>query len=180
MRRFIAISVLCGLLVGLLAGTAVPAAAELPAELDDSACVTGHWPAEYEGRPASFQAHAQKGIYVWHDNRGWHLGVTHEGQGPVVFKGRITVNGKLLGHERFAEGRDDAVIRRDPMRILYRFVNWSWIDGLSFVTHCTATIVIQGTIDGEPVTPDQVFVGAGGVHPDTVPLVIRRGTEPVA
>lgn len=179
MRRFITIGVLCGLLVGLPAAVAAPVAA-MPAETDDSGCVAGQWPVEYEGRPASFQAHAQKGIYVWHDDRGWHLGVTHEGQGPAVFKGRISVNGRLIGHERFAEGRDEAVIRRDPMRILYRFVDWGWIDGLSFVTHCTSKIVIQGTIDGVPVTPEQVFIGAGGVHPDSVPLVIRRGTEPVA
>lgn len=173
MRRILVAAAAAGLLMvhGVATGGVASA---LPAEPDDSGCVSGRWPAVVQGRPESFAPHGAKGIYVWHDERGWHLGVTHDGEGPVVFEGRISVNGRLLGVERRTEGRDEARITHGHRQIGFRFVNWGWIDGVDFVTRCTDKIVVSASIDGSPVTPDQVFVGREGTHPPRTPFVIKR------
>jgi hypothetical protein len=113
-------------------------------------------------------------VYVWHDGYGWHLGVTHDGAEPVVFEGKITVDGRLIGVEHRTEGRDEARITHGHRQIGFRFVNWGWTDGVDFVTRCTDTIVISASINGSPVTPDRVFVGREGMHPGRTPLVIKR------
>jgi len=141
---------------------------------ETTACRFGHWPTEVEGRPASLEAGAAAGLYLWHTDHGWRAYVTHPGHEPVVFKIRIESSGRIYGVERHMEGNDDVRVNHSRTVAGFRAVNWGYLDGMAFRTACAEHIVVTGTIDGQPLSTDQVFLGANGVHPTSVPFAVER------
>jgi hypothetical protein len=137
-------------------------------------CQFGHWPADVQGVPASFHSGSAAGLYLWHTDTGWKAAVTHPGHFPVVFKIRVESSGKIYGVERHDEGHDDVRVNATRTAAGLRSVDWGYIDGMAFRTACAEHIVVSGTIDGLPLRNEQVFIGANGHHPDSVPFAIER------
>jgi hypothetical protein len=141
---------------------------------DTPSCVTGHWPADVQGRPANLQKLGPTGLYVWHDDTGWSIAVTHSSNTHATFAGRITTDGQLYGTERRTENNDHVVFSESANAVAYRFQNYGGIDGIHFKTKCASRLTFSGTLNGQTLKPTQVFIGSNAHHPGGVPFVIRR------
>ena len=81
---------------GLLAPTATLAVASSPTAVSTTtACTDGRWPLAVQGVPTLWHAGAGAGDYLWHDETGWHLRVTHASTIGFVFSGTIRANRPL-------------------------------------------------------------------------------------
>lgn len=139
------------------------------------ACTTESWPADVNGRPA---AHPEAtGVYLWHNDRGWKLRVNEPGADRAVLTGSIKVDGQLVSWGRHLENGGEGVVTRTAAgRAAFRFVNYGGVDGLNFVTHCSSSISVRVKLDGVPVPAEQIYIGADGHHPASLPTTITRGS----
>ena len=141
---------------------------------DTASCVTGHWPADVQGRPGNLKPLGPTGLYLWHDDTGWNLYVTHSSKSHVTFTGRVTTDGQLYGTERKTENNDHVVFSESANAVAFKFQNYGGLDGIHFKTKCANRIAVTASLDGRTLTYAQVFIGANAHHPGGVPFVIRR------
>jgi hypothetical protein len=154
------------------AATATGTTPEPPSETTD--CQFGQWPDAVNGRPVQLEAGATAGLYLWHDEDGWHAFVTHANHMPVDF--RITVRSatRIYGVETHDERGDAVIEHADDHAVTLRARNFGYLDGMNFRTACGRGIDVSGTIDGHPLDAAHVFIGHDGDHPDQFPVVISR------
>ncbi len=141
---------------------------------ETTGCTHGVWPDEVQGRPATLEPGAARGLYLWHDDHGWHAFVTHPGDHPVLFKATVQSSGRIYGVERVSERGDDVTVNPSRTAVRLRAVNFGHLDGMAFRTACAQRITVSGTINGRPIQAGEVFLGADGSHPTSVPFVIER------
>jgi hypothetical protein len=157
------------------ASATATAAAPTPAPADCNVRDDGSWPAFATGRPAGLDAGDVAGVYLWHDDAGWHLRVTHRNDNHQVYTGVLTTSGtfadvtavKLEGNDHFEVGPNDHVVS-------FRFNNYGGVDGLDFHTHCAPRITFQLKADGQELETSHVFIGHDGSNPTSVPFVVER------
>ena len=155
---------------------ATPPAPVAPARAPPDNCVKGQWPSIIEGRPGSFQASAE-GAYLWHDPNGaWALRVTHAGaHGGDVFSGALTTAGQFVDVRRTQGGQDDiVVVSRDRHTILFRFVNFGWVDGIDFTTRCAQGFATSIYIGGQLASTASVHLGSAESQPAGNPFTTER------
>ena len=138
-----------------------------------SGTCTGHWPAETQGQPATFQAGAATGDYLWHNSNGWHLRVTHPGHDKMVFRGVIRSAADIQAVPRHDE-HGDVVVDRNAHTVTFRFDNFGYVDGLDFRTACSPRLTFDFTVDGHQAPVDHVFIGRDGDHPLENPFTVLR------
>ena len=146
-----------------------------PASPQDN-CVKGTWPQTTQGRPLAFKA-GDHGVYVWHDpDGGWALRATHAGpHDRVIFSGTLTTSGKFVDLTRVKDEANDIVaISPNHRTITFRFVNYGWVDGLNFATHCSTSFDVRIAIDAALAPTSLVHLGAAEVSPLTNPFDIAR------
>jgi hypothetical protein len=182
----VGVSLLAGVVAGLPSGafsggsgtTSNPNAAPSAPASRSGPCdttVDDQWPDRANGRPAGLDANDLGGVYLWHDQDGWHLRVTHRGDDAKVLTGTIWTGGtfgqptpvKLEKDDKLAVGPQDHVMT-------FRFVNYGGIDGIDFTTHCADALHINLKVDGHELPLDRVFVGHTSFHPPSMPFVIDR------
>src|SRR5581483_725061 len=192
-RRFAAL----GLAGAMVVGTATAAAAadgsgsssspssssSNASTSSSSACPNGAWPAEAEGAPAAFAAGAPAGAYIWHDADGWHLRVTHPGTDRVVFTGTVVANRKIEDHRILDEHNDRVRLNRRHDAFAFRLNNYGHIDGVDFRTACASVMrmtfaetvkTANGKVRTHQLSPSDVYLGANGAHPTSVPFRVER------
>ncbi len=139
-------------------------------------CVKGTWPSAVQGRPLSFQA--GDGIYLWDDpDGGWALRATHAGPtDTAVISGTLTTSGKFVDVRRlqYGGGDDIVVLSANKHTILFRFVNYGWLDGLDFSTHCSAAFSASVYIGGALASAGAVHLGEGAATPGANPFRVER------
>ena len=154
------------------------AAVPAPSTGTERTCLIVHddaWPAWTQGRPDGFSAGDTGGVYMWHDNDGWHIRVTHATDDKSTFSGRITTTGHMVDvHAIALEKNDSLLVGPDGHTITFRFENYGHIDGLDFHTKCAPSIVFSYTRAGHRLPADRVFVGDHKVNPATDPFRIVR------
>ena len=174
-RRHRIIGLLMGLSAALaLAGAPAGVAASTTAAAPVAACGDGHWPASVQGIPTLFRAGASAGDYIWHDSAGWHVRVTHPGDGRAVFTGTIVASAPLSVTPVRLQRSDVLTLSADKKTITYRFVNDGGIDGFNFATACASRITFGGRMDGVRLATGQIRIGHYDRHPLENPFVIRR------
>jgi hypothetical protein len=174
----IAAAGMAGTLAVSTAGAASAATKTKPssanAERDhDHDCDNGHWPGVVQGRPSTLQDGAAEGVYVWHDDDGWHLQVTHPGHDKVVFTGRIQSATRMAATPRHDE-KADVVLERGEKSVSFRFTNYGYIDGLDFRTACSPRLTFSFKVNGKKLPALKVFTGSANNHPKSDPFTLRR------
>ena len=154
--------------------TATPAAG--PAGAPD--CTTrddGSWPAFATGVPVGFDGGDSAGVYLWHDDGGWHLRVTHKNDAHQVYTGVLTTSGTFFAVEPVKLERSDTfrVGPRDH-EIAFRLNNYGGVDGVDFRTHCASQITFQLKVDGHELETFQVHIGHDATNPTSVPFTVQR------
>lgn len=163
------------LVASILALMAVTVALAAPAAVaaDEDTC-TGHWPASVQGMPATYHSGARAGDYIWHNSNGWHLRVTHAGDGKRTFSGRIVSDAPLRVAPVRLEKGDTWALSDDHKTITYRFANYGHVDGLDFVTACADSLSFLGKMSGEKLPVGRIWIGRTGAHPLQNPFTILR------
>jgi hypothetical protein len=155
-------------------GTMPIPAPPAPAPADN--CVKGAWPSVVEGRPLSFQA--GDGVYLWDDpDGGWALRATHSGPADEsVISGTLTTGGKFVDVRTLQGGSGDdiVVVGANKHTILFRFVNYGWLDGVDFSTRCSAAISASFYVGGALAPTSTVHLGEAAVSPSANPFRVER------
>jgi hypothetical protein len=162
------VAIAAATLMAMVTGPAV-LAAESP-----SSCPNGHWPATVEGRPTLLAAGTEAGDYLWHDNDGWHLRVTHRGQDRLVFTGRIQSSAPLAEDPVKLEPADQVSLSADRKTITFRFTNYGAIDGVDFTTACAQRLTFHFEIAGVDTPVGRIWLGHANRHPLQNPFVVTR------
>jgi hypothetical protein len=154
--------------------TTAATATAAPVPASPASCETEHWPDRATGQPAGLEAGAPTGFYLWHNDEGWHLEVTHPTHDHVVFSGWISTNG-TIDYQRVDDEHTD-VVKLGPAehRLGFAFNNYGYLDGVHFATHCADRLEFHLFINGRPAGVEQVSVGHGSVHPKAMPFIIDR------
>lgn len=97
------------------------------------------------GRPPGLRQDAPEGVWIWHDDDGWHLRTTSPKR-PHHFQGVIW---SMVGDDR----------------MVFDFHTHGREDGLDWKTSGAACVWFNITIDGEG-TRDAVRIGARSVSPE--------------
>ncbi|MCM3883366.1 hypothetical protein [Frankia sp. R82] len=163
--------------VGGLTGMANAAPSPTPyasvAASRDSSSHAGRLPVIVLGAPV-VKSGAAAGDYVWHDQAGWHLRVTHPGRGKVVFTGTVRADRPITAHGVRLEKGDTLSPGKDHRTLTFRFVNYGSLDGIDFVDGAAARTGFAFTIDGRPASPNVIRLGAHQAHPTSNPFTIER------
>jgi len=182
-RVIVMATVWCAAAIGL--GTVLPAGAQTATSVPDSTgtsepaaettgCQFGQWPADVQGRPVQLKAGAEAGLYLWHNDHGWHAFVTHADHQKVTFRITVRSTTNIYGVETHDERGDAVIEHADEHAVTLRATNYGYLDGMNFRTGCGRGIEVSGTINGQPLTASQVFVGHDGDHPANFPVTIKR------
>jgi hypothetical protein len=139
-----------------------------------AACETDEWPDQGTGQPAGVHAGAPLGFFMWHNDAGWHLEVTHATHDHVVFSGWITTNGTLSAQRVDDEHNDIVRVGPHDHTLAFSFNNYGSIDGVHFETSCADRLVVHLFVEGRPATVEQIAVGHDSIHPLAVPFTISR------
>lgn len=170
--RLAALAGVIGLALAMLAPGAVAAAT--PTTTGDDVGCAGHWPTSVQGKPATYQAGARAGDYLWHDARGWHLRVTKGTSVQAVFSGRIHANKPIRATGIALEAGDRISLSADKLTLTYQFVNHGHVDGIDFRTACADRLQVGGSMNGVLLPTSRIWIGAKGNHPLQNPFVINR------
>lgn len=139
-------------------------------------CDEGRWPASVQGKPATFQAGARAGDYIWHNTTGWHLRFTHPGSRRIVFSGKIISNRPLTVAPYRLESGDSFALSADRLTLTYRFVNHGRIDGLDLRTACATRLWFRGSMTGTKLPTGRIWIGRAGHHPLQNPFMVLRNS----
>ena len=159
---------------GAFAATPTSAAPAMTPPATPTVCMDGQWPASVQGKPTAFHAGAAGGDYIWHDSAGWHVRVTHTGDGRVVFTGRIVSSTPLVETPVLLELNDSVTVSANREVITYRLVNYGGVDGFDFVTNCAQHVSFGGYWGGVRLPVTRIWTGAGNLHPLENPFVVTR------
>ena len=144
----------------------------------DRNCLSVHddaWPASAQGRPDRFDAGDIGGVYLWHDDSGWHLRVTHATDDKSAFTGRIATSGHLVDVQAVGlEHNDSLRVGADGHSVVFRFENYGHIDGVDFHTRCAPSITLSFTRGAHRLPASRVFVGDHKTNPASDPFRIVR------
>lgn len=174
----VAAAVAVALMFAGLATATTAGATTTPPKAGAPACLANHddeWPDWVNGQPAGFEAGDNGGVYLWHDDAGWHVRVTHKTDDRVTFAGTIATRGVVSDVAGVLLERDDHFeVSPDHHAITFRFMNYGHIDGLDFRTHCAPALAFSFQADGHQLPANRAVIGHEDRRPDTDPFVIWR------
>ena len=174
-------TVVTALLTTAFAAVALPATAYADDVAPSPTSACGALPSSVEGRPAHLHVRGATGDYLWHDDSGWHLRVTHPTKTRMVFRGVITASSPMT-FQRVRDERQDQVTLADGGKTLvFRFVNHGGIDGVDFTDSCASTMKLALALNGHRLGRNHIYIGAHSARPAHDPFVIsRQAAQPAA
>ncbi|HOX42014.1 MAG TPA: hypothetical protein PK668_00375 [Myxococcota bacterium] len=111
-------------------------------------------------------------VYLWSDDAGFHLRWVNAGQ-PTLFAGRLDLDKPLKEKTRLLGDVGSGWVELSGDRIvMFSTTLRQGVDGLDLVAPGGSKVQIDLKIDGQDATPEQVFLGAQGGHPEGMPLLI--------
>jgi hypothetical protein len=128
----------------------------------------------FEGAPAIGPG-IVRGYFVWHDDAGWHVrwttkGVRHQ------FSGTLSCRGEFREFVPVSADRRDWIsLQADRRRAAFDTITGSGQDGFDFrLTPATRTVTFDLSIDGQRITPAEIFLGASMSNPRSNPFTLER------
>lgn len=132
------------------------------------------WGSRIEGRPASFEAGATGGYYIWHDDAGFHLRTTDPEGVESHFTGTLTTNGRFHDVTLVRDEQHDQVTILGDGTIAFDVHTFSGVDGFDFQIAGGDRVTFDLQRDGRQISTDHIFLGEDSVHPDRNPFTVRR------
>ena len=159
-------------LVALLVGSGIEPAAAAGAKKTKCDATAG-W--SFVGRPANLTRLGADGLYIWMEKSGiWRISTTHANRRVQRISGSITFDAPVTSKPNGGEGTFGDVSLTAPNVVSFSFANYGGVDGISITSPCSTAVSLNATIDDAPIAPSQLFVGAAGASPNSVPLTLAR------
>jgi len=150
-----------GILLVFLAVICVPATAFMA------------WGPSYEGEPEMLAPNHISGAFAWHDTSGFHLRTTTTGD-EHTFTGIIHTNGHFRGvDDRFFRDKDYYHFR-DGDTVEFQFTTAGRTVGVDFDVDDGDYVAFEISMDGNKLSPLQIFVGRNGWHPGDYKFTLNR------
>ena len=156
--------------------TVAPVSAPPPAPIASS-CTSAPWSPITVGKP-TIRLRTASGLYAWSDRSGWNILVSGDPGGRQEFKGKITIvapaasGGVVVAPLSGELVKDEVVVQGDSVLFNLKVGNGS--RDFQLLAPCASQITIEGTIDGAPITPAQMFVGANATPVTSTPFIATR------
>ena len=147
--------------------------AEKEREHQDKKACSADWSSASAGRPSTLRNGSAAGLYVWHDGSKWNVEATHPGTQVAVFQGTITFDTPVQVESRHLERGSDTY-QSAGNQVSFTFKNYGGADGLRLRSTCATSVTVAGTLNGQPLTAQQYFVGKSSAPSSAVPFVERR------
>jgi hypothetical protein len=129
-----------------------------------------------DGEPTMLKPNHIRGAFVWHDNAGFHLRTTAISDEQHVFTGTIHTNGYFKDvDDRFFRG-DDYYHLTDRDTIDFQFTTDGRNVGIDYDVADSDYIAIEIYIDGQKISPMDIYVGKDGWHPNDYKFTLDRPT----
>jgi hypothetical protein len=153
--------------------TAAAGAIALAAVLTGSALA---WGSRIEGRPASFEAGSEGGVYFWHEaDDGLHLRTTDARNIDHYYTGTITTDGTFYGLNPVSLEQDDtASVDPSGHTLTFAFHTYAGVDGIDYFIDGGSQQTLDLQVDGHRLSPSRVFLGEDSVNPDRDPFTLLR------
>lgn len=129
---------------------------------------------QFQGKP-EFKAGQQLAAFVWHDGDGHHVRFTTVDN--AIFR---QFSGKVCGKAVTnlvpvrTEVGDGVKVGPEGHCVFFDFKTNAGVDGFDFRMPDGDKIAYELNIDGKPMAPALIHVGAKGVHPKHSPFVLDR------
>jgi hypothetical protein len=121
----------------------------------------------FDGKPKMFHPKNIQGYFVWGDDDGLHIRVTTIKE-KHVFSGTIHTDGRLEDIEEKSLDDDDFSHLKDhDHTISFQFTTSGKAVGIDFYIQRGKYMDFDFSVDGTPITPEQIFVGKEGWHPSS-------------
>ncbi len=134
-------------------------------------CVKVKWPQYVYGRPTSFAAGAQQGVYMWHDGRYWQVRLYNPGPGTVNFAGGVQANTSVTFRGYGLERGDQ--LSRGRTNASFSFNSDYDIDSFRISASCATSLRFQFYVNGQPIPPSRIFIGRSGLAPTSDFSLVR-------
>ena len=124
------------------------------------------------GRPEIDKANCN-GYYIWNDKEGLHIRWCTADK-PLLFTGRLDTDKPIIELKRI-EPKFGGWARTHGNRIVLfsSTVRKGDIDGIDLKIPRGRRVQLMLDTDGKNPEPEMVYLGARGVHPKSLPLVLR-------
>ena len=169
-RRLFAVALTAAVAIGASFVAPSPAGAAKKTKCD----ATAGW-ASMVGRSPAFVAGGATGLYVWQERGTWRVGATTDRGAATTITATITFDAAVSGRPVGTEGKSDIIDVR-TQSVKFRFLNFGGLDGVAIDSPCASSFTIQGNVDGQALTPQQVFLGPTAASPASVPATVTRGS----
>jgi hypothetical protein len=162
--------------LSVLVANTTPAMAQSTATtiITKKGCETGRYSPIVRDRPSGLAPGAAQGAYLWHDENGWHLRVTHPSNELVTFTGVIDSSNHISEVAKALEGKDEVKLQKRRGRVVFDLSNYGGIDGIDFRVGCSNAFTVALKVNGQPIPNTQVFIGASKANPTSVPFRVER------
>lgn len=170
-------------LTGTLAAASLASALALPAlaqTTSSGTATSGSTPAAPQHQQSrcqdGFDAGDSAGVRICHGKAGeWRLVTTDPAKsGAHEYTGTLTTDGKFTDVRLIRPESDDSASVDGEGNLNYDFKTLSGIDGVAFrAADGAGEITFNLSVDGQQMTPRQIFVGDKGRHPKNDPFTLH-------
>jgi hypothetical protein len=151
----------------------LPSPVEVPTLTPTKRCTTRVWDPSYLGRPSRLAAGAPVGAYLWTDGRAIHLRTYNNSNTPVRFSGTVSAKVSMPTAKFYLEPDADSVsVGRTAAS--FSFSSAYDLDALRFDGRCVTKLTVKLFINGQPMPPNQIFIGANNINPPSSAFVLSR------
>jgi len=114
------------------------------------------------------------GYYIWHNDSGFHLR-THGPNARHGFVARLHTDGTFEDVDVVRlEERDSVQVLDGGHELLIEFHTFDFTDGVNFRINGGDHLRFALRLDGRLISPERIFLGPNGDHPDDNPFVVDR------
>jgi hypothetical protein len=115
------------------------------------------------------------GVYIWHDDNGWHLRTTDKDHdGAHVYHGELTTDGSFRNVDAVRDEDRDRVSRDGDDTIRFHFVTYGQVDGFNFDVSGGDHVRFKLYEGDDALRTSHIYLGDDGEHPDDNEFTIDR------
>jgi hypothetical protein len=153
--------------------------AALLAPLAPAAAPVLAWEDRVEGGPErlrdAYQDDDHPGVYIWHNDDGWHLRTTDEDEdGAHNYRGVLTTDGHFQDVDLVRDENVDRVSRDGDDTIRFHLVTYGQIDGFDFNVSGGDHVTSKLYEGDDALSTSHIYLGDDGEHPDDNEFTIDR------
>lgn len=123
------------------------------------------WPDRLEGRPDQLEIGGDSAYYIWTEGEDVHLATT--GPGPLRrFRAIVRTDGEIEDVDQFRlDPGDSYELRAGGKELVVEFHTLDHLDSVRWRVQGGTFMRFDLRVDGHPIRPQNVYLGAEGAHP---------------